>query len=65
MIRDGRLESQPGLAGAADLHVTVNAETWVSSLAKETSLPKALATRKLKIKGSPKLMMAFARCFSL
>jgi hypothetical protein len=23
----------------------------------------ALATRKIKIKGSPKLMMAFAKCF--
>jgi ferredoxin len=65
VIREGRLESQLGLAGTADLHVTVDAETWVSFLAKETSLPKALATRKLKIKGSPKLMTAFARCFPL
>lgn len=65
VIRDGRLETQPGLAGAADLHLTVDADTWVSFLAKETSLPKALATRKMKIKGPPKLMTAFARCFPL
>ncbi|MHB8869651.1 MAG: SCP2 sterol-binding domain-containing protein [Thermoleophilia bacterium] len=64
-IRDGRLDSQPGHTGAADLHITADAETWVSFLAKETSLPRALATRKLKIKGSPKLMTAFARCFPL
>jgi len=65
VIRDGRLESQRGHAGTPDLHVTADAETGVSFLAKETSLPKALATRKLKIKGSPKLMMSFARCFPL
>lgn len=64
-ISEGRLETRPGHAGEPDLHLTVDAETWVSFLAKETSLPKALATRKMKIKGSPKLMTAFARCFPL
>jgi len=45
------------------LHVTADSQTWIKFLSKEVNLIKALATRKIKIKGSPKLMMAFARCF--
>jgi hypothetical protein len=37
--------------------------TWIKFLSKEVNLVKALLTRKIKIKGSPKLMMAFAKCF--
>jgi putative sterol carrier protein len=50
-----------GLEGKPDLHVSADSQTWIKFLSKEVNLVKALLTRK--IKGSPKLMMAFAKCF--
>ncbi len=63
VIRNKTLEVQEGLVGAPDLHLIADAQTWVDFLSKEKSLPVALLTRKIKVKGSPSLMMAFARCF--
>ena len=62
-IREKTLTVQDGLEGRPDLHVTADSQAWIKFLAKEMNLVKALATRKIKIKGSPKLMMAFAKCF--
>ncbi len=62
-IRDNTIEVTEDLAGAADLHITADSRTWTSFLAKETNLPWALISRRIRIKGSPKLMKAFARCF--
>lgn len=62
-IRKKKLEVKDGHIGKSDLHVTADSLTWVHFLAKERSLLRALITRKIKIKGSPKLMMAFAKCF--
>lgn len=63
IIRDKTLTVQEDLIGDPDLHVTADSRTWIKFLAKETSLPWALVSRKIRVKGSPKLMMAFARCF--
>jgi ferredoxin len=63
VIRDKTLEVHEGLAGKPDLHLIADAQTWVDFLSKEKSLPVALLTRKIRVKGSPSLMMAFARCF--
>jgi epoxyqueuosine reductase QueG/putative sterol carrier protein len=63
IIRDKTVTVQDDLIGAADLHVTADSRTWIRFLAKETSLPLALVSRRIRIKGSPKLMMAFAKCF--
>ncbi len=63
IIRDKTLTVQEDLIGAADLHVTADSRTWTKFLAKEAGLPWALVSRKIRIKGSPKLMMAFAKCF--
>jgi epoxyqueuosine reductase QueG len=62
-IRDKALTVQEGLIGVADLHVTADSSTWIRFLSKEASLPWALLSRRIRIKGSPKLMRAFARCF--
>ena len=62
-IREKTLTVQDGLEGRPDLHVTADSQASIKFLAKEMNLVKALATRKIKIKGSPKLMMAFAKCF--
>ena len=62
-IKEKKLAVLEGLVGKPNLHVTADSRTWVKFLAKEINLVKALMTRKIKIKGSPKLMMAFAKCF--
>jgi len=62
-IREKCLSVQEGHEGKPDLHVTADSITWTKFLAQEIHLVKALVSRKLKIKGSPKLMTAFAKCF--
>ncbi len=62
-IKNKTISVQQDLVGKADLHVTADSRTWIKFLSKETNLLAALVTRKIKIKGSPKLMKAFARCF--
>jgi Fe-S-cluster-containing hydrogenase component 2 len=62
-IREGTLQVQDGNQGEADLHVTADSETWLGFLAKERSLLWALLRRKIRIKGSPKLLLAFGKCF--
>ena len=62
-IRDGTLQVQDGHQGEADLRVTADSETWLGFLAKERSLLWALLRRRIRIKGSPKLLMAFGKCF--
>lgn len=63
IISDKTIKVLDGLVGAADLHVTADSRTWTSFLAKEANLPWALISRRIRIKGSPKLMKSFARCF--
>jgi putative sterol carrier protein len=62
-IRDGAVKVQQGLQGEADLQVTADSETWLGFLAKERSLLWAFLRRKIRIKGSPKLLVAFGKCF--
>jgi putative sterol carrier protein len=61
-IRDGALHVQDNHQGEADLRVT-DSETWLGFLAKERNLLWALLRRRIRIKGSPPLLLAFGRCF--
>ena len=63
IIQNKTLEVKAGHVDTADLHVTADTRTWLDFLAKERNLLWALLSRKIRIKGSPKLMMAFAKCF--
>ncbi len=65
IIRDKTIEVLEDHVGRADLRVTADSQTWVNFLAKEKNLLVALLTRKIRIKGSPKLMASFAKCFPL
>src|SRR4029079_11831046 len=47
----------------ADLRLTADTETWLRFLRKEANLVWALLRRKIRIKGSPKLLLAFGKCF--
>ncbi len=63
VIRDRTVRVQDGHVGLADLHVTADSRTWLGFLAKERSLVWALARRKIRTKGPPKLLLAFGKCF--
>ena len=62
-IKDRTIAIEDGLAGKADLSVTADAKTWLGFLARERSLPVALLRRKIRIKGNPRLLLAFGKCF--
>ena len=62
-IRDGKLEVERGLVGAADLTVTADGATWVGFVRGERSLVAALLTRRIRLKGPARLLRAFGRCF--
>ena len=63
VIRDKSLKVSNGHVGTADIHVTADSKTWLGFLAKDRSLIWALLRRKIRIKGSPKLLLAFGKCF--
>lgn len=62
-IADKQVTVEEGHIGKADLRVTADTDTWLGFLAKEKSLVWALVRRKLRLKGSPKLLVAFGKCF--
>jgi ferredoxin-NADP reductase/Fe-S-cluster-containing hydrogenase component 2 len=62
-IKNRTLDIKDGLTSKPDVHVTADAKTWLGFLAKEKSLPLALISRKIRIKGNPKLLLAFSKCF--
>jgi putative sterol carrier protein len=63
LIRDETIQVEAGHAGTSDLHVTADSRTWLGFLAKEQSLLWALLRRKIRLKGSPRLLLAFGKCF--
>ena len=63
IIRDETLEVKEGRTGVADLEITADTSTWLGFLAHERSLIWALLLRKIKLKGSPRLLLAFSKCF--
>jgi len=63
VIKNKTLEVTPGHAGTPNLHLTADSKTWVGFISKEKSLIGALLQRKIRLKGSPRLMKEFARCF--
>jgi putative sterol carrier protein len=62
-IRDEKLQVSEGHNGQADLRLTADSETWLRFLRKEANIVWALLRRKIRIQGSPKLLLALGRCF--
>jgi Fe-S-cluster-containing hydrogenase component 2/putative sterol carrier protein len=62
-IRDKTISVQDGLVGAPHLHVTADSHTWLRFIRKEGSLVWALLTRRIRLKGSPRLLMKLGNCF--
>jgi putative sterol carrier protein len=63
VIANKTLRVREGHEGKADLSITADSETWLRFLRKETALPLALLMRRVRLKGSPRLLLAFGRCF--
>ena len=63
VIKDQKLRVEEGHVGRADLHVTADSQTWIGFLRNEKNVVWALLRRKIRIKGSPKLLVAFGKCF--
>ena len=63
VIRDGAIRVEKGLNGACNIHVIADAETRLGFLAKEKNLLWSLITQKIKVRGNPKWLLAFKRCF--
>jgi ferredoxin len=62
-IRDGKLSVENGLLGEPSIKITADSETWLGFLAGERNLFWALLTRRLRLQGNPKWLLAFKRCF--
>jgi len=63
IIRNQKVEVSEGHLGEPDIVVTADAQTWLGFLAKERNLVWALVRRKIRLKGSPRLLLAFGKCF--
>ena len=63
VIRKGKIQVERGLKGVATIHVTADGETWLGFLAKEKNLLWALLTRRIRLHGNPKWLLAFGKCF--
>jgi len=62
-LRDKTIKVEDGLVGKADLLVDADAKTWIGFLRQEKNLIWALLTRKLRLKGDPRLLVKFGKCF--
>lgn len=63
VIRAGGIRVEDGLKGKAHVHVTADAGTWLGFLAGEKNLLWAVLTRRVRLRGNPKWLLAFQRCF--
>jgi len=63
VIRDKTVQVSNGHTGTAGLHLIADSQWWLGFVAKERNLLWGLLRRKIRFKGSPKLLVAFAKCF--
>ncbi len=63
VIRDGQIRVETGHVGKPSLRVTADTQTWLGFLAHERNLVWALLSRRIRLKGSPLLLVAFGKCF--
>lgn len=59
----GKLEVLEDHVGVPDLRVDADSKAWIRFLNKEISIFRCLVLRKIKLRGSTKLLSDFGRCF--
>lgn len=62
-IKNQRVNVMDGIEEKADLVVTADSSAWLKFLSNRSYLIWALITGQIKLKGSPKLLLLFGRCF--
>jgi hypothetical protein len=62
-IRDQKIEKVMGLQGTPHLVITADGEAWVRFLNGKMTGVYAFLTRKIRLQGDPRLLMAFGNCF--
>ncbi len=62
-IIEGKLSVHEGHIGQPDLEVKTESNFWLRFINKEISLARMILTGKLKLKGNPKLLADFGKCF--
>jgi Fe-S-cluster-containing hydrogenase component 2 len=63
VIQNSTLNVKNEHSGKPDIHVTAESGSWLEFIRKERNLVWLLLRRKIRIKGSPKLLLAFGKCF--
>jgi NAD-dependent dihydropyrimidine dehydrogenase PreA subunit len=63
-IQQSTLSVEEGHSGKPNLQVMADADTWLRFLAKDENIVWALLRRKIRLKGSPRLLLAFGKCFA-
>jgi epoxyqueuosine reductase QueG len=63
VIANKELRVERGLVGKAQLTVTADSGVWIRFLRREANLPWAILRRKIRLRGDPRLLLAFGRCF--
>ena len=62
-INKGKVTVEKGLIGKADLLVTADGGAWLKFLRNRNYLPWGMITNKIKLKGDPRLLIKFGKCF--
>jgi ferredoxin-NADP reductase/ferredoxin len=62
-IQNCSLDLKQGLVGNPQVRVIADAKTWLEFLARERSLIWAVVRRKIRVRGNPKFLLAFGKCF--
>ncbi|MBY0405757.1 MAG: SCP2 sterol-binding domain-containing protein, partial [Cyanobacteria bacterium] len=63
IIQNQTLQVLEGHQGNPDLQVKADSKSWLGFLNHEISIVRCLLLGKIKLKGSPKLLIAFGKCF--
>lgn len=64
VIRDKTVVVHSGHIGSADLHVIADSQSWLGFIRKEKSIVWELLRRRIRIKGSVRLLLQFGKCFA-
>jgi hypothetical protein len=62
-IRNRTIDIADGLVGSSDVRVVADAKTGLGFVAKEKALLSALLRRKIRVRGNPRLLLAFGKYF--
>lgn len=63
VIRDQAIRVEKGLHGAPDLRMNADSREWLRFLNQEVNILWPLLRRKIRLSGSPRLLLAFGKCF--